>query len=231
MSIDELSQELEHWSDDEYVLARLALWAGDVDHAIQLLDELLASRGYLRNRYPPNPDQDVVGAAASRLRRQAARLRGEVRRVAESRMPQISDVPHVIVDDKWFVRATLWCHRERRYQALVYLSELKFESRFYEIINALAGPRKYTPGSPRYDLPSRKMAALRMRDHLESISEYSPTIVVEGLPFIEAEPNDFGTMEVDLIWTRRELPHEVGQLERPLRKLLSRFQRSKSPPI
>ena len=227
---DVLVEKFRENNDDWYVLARLALWAGDIDQALVWLGQLLEERGYPRSRYPPHREIDVVGSAASRLLRQATRLKNQTARVTASRtLERFSAQPTVITSDEWYVRATLWCLDLRRFAACVYLSDLKREHDFYRMIDELATDQNPAK-SPGYGEEQPKGARIDRESEEEVVSDYSPTIAIEGPPFIEAKPSDFGTIEVELIWTQVALPGSQRQIIEPLSAFLASFASPKGRP-
>lgn len=209
---------------DQYVLAKLALWAGDIDYALTQLDVLLRVRDYPFNRYPEHASIDVIGTAASRLRRQAIRLRGEIKRAARDgdwQFPALQ--PMVLIDSRRFVRATLWQREPRRFALLTYLSDLGMEQQFYRVIDALAETQSSDTASPRYDLMSAEHISVAKTSRGELPIDYSPTFAFEGNPFIEAQASDFGTIEAEVIWTLRSLPSKASDIVGPCESILDKF--------
>jgi hypothetical protein len=220
------------YSNDLYVLARLAIWAGDLEQAIDWLDQLLAEHGFPKNRYPDELRHDEIGIAASRVRRQAVRLRNEVERTWHSRhlFSSKSVLREVLSSPDWFVRATVWQDDLRHFRLLVYLADLKEENEFYRVVERERdGFQKSEEFSIEVnyasDAVSRAEKALMDR---EQIGEYSAQIVIEGNPFIEANVSDFGTIEAYATWTKREIPSDRSMIVEQLRQLPARFMRTKT---
>ncbi|MBL9093040.1 MAG: hypothetical protein JNL96_17610 [Planctomycetaceae bacterium] len=248
--------------DDQYVLARLAIWAGDLNYAIETLDQLLDDRGYRRDRYPDNRG-DLIGMAASRLRRQASRMRNTIlkgagvdmrqfRRIEGKRRkrlleigydpkiskilpielphdPQVAKVlPPVLQDDNWFVRGTVWQEDTRRFRLLIYLSDLKLETDFYQVADKMRANAGATNGhlvqQVDYTVDSKTWEK-DVLNNAKTVADYSVDVVVEGNPFIEGWVSDFGTIEAEVIWTKTALPVNRQEFLSALRVLPAKFLR------
>jgi len=190
---------------DEYIVARLALWAGDFEYCSHLLGQLPS----------PLPDEDNARGkqGPEGIVREAARVRLEQLR---SRQKEFALFKQALLDEgdaieaqpmtifTRHLRGTIWRIDAEQFEMRGYLSELKWEGQFYQLVDRLLLKQPTgdaTNRSGKHFGPERRWVASRD-------------------PFIRASVTDLGQIHATGIWTGTRLPRDKDELARPFVQLL-----------
>lgn len=204
-------------SNDKFVLATFAKWAGDFEHCELLLGESLAARPWNQVESP----EDLLSETGYLLRRDLLRKREEFREIASdslSRGEEISGTPDIL--ESAHLRATLWRTGEREFVMQGYLLDLEWQNELFRRAHAQSGQRLENNRDTVSD-----------EDDMGVISSRKLAVgwVLPGDLFIQVELNDFGLIEATGLWTQLLLPSQRDAITAPFQELLNVLGESLPP--
>lgn len=209
---------------DKFVVATLALWAGDMAHVRALLSDVKESRTFKNVEAIASPEELLDVAAALRLR-QLGQKRGEFSKLTGDLQPrrQVSNAQRqaepslrsdAIVLRTDHLRAAVWRLGGREFVANGYLSDLAWEDSFYQAVSEL-DTAENVDDSPGLIEPS----ALERIDRRRGGSW-----VIEGDVLCAVDVTDMGIFEIHATWTAAEALTEFGQIREAVQGVLDAIE-------
>lgn len=201
-------------SYEDYLVARLALWAGDTEEAIKRLEKY----GVGRNE---NPLTDLATASAATTLRQLHRRLGEYESIYAASNIQTSTTSEYILKSRFGnLHGVIWVEGDREFELRAYLLYTKREEQFY--MNAKRLASSATTGSTIETTLQYGVAAVERQDPKQD-PKLDLEWVVEGSCFLQVAVSDFCTFTVRSIWTLKDLPTDLVQIAKPFQLLLNEF--------
>ena len=208
-------------TDDEkksdYVIARLALWAGDVDTAIAHLKKCSKP---LRRREKWNPYTHPISASAARTLNQ---LRLRLREYATIRhaigIGSNQTKENVLRSVSGHLGGVIWIESAREFELCAFLLELSWEAEFYRNV-AMQSEHSGSSKSIK-DLGYGHDRAL-----IDPMSKDESTglgWVQTGDMFVQVEVSDFCTISARGTWTATSLPSALKIITAPFQTLLDKI--------
>jgi hypothetical protein len=201
-------------SYEDYLVARLALWAGDTEEAIVRLEKY----GTGRNK---DPLTDLARASAATTLRQLHRRLGEYESIYAASNIQISTTNEFVLKSPLGnVRGVIWVEGDREFELRAYLLHTNLEERFY--LNAKRLASMANTGGRIETALRYGVAAIERRDPKQDL-RLDLEWVVEGSCFLQVAVSDFCTFTARGIWTLKNLPTDLAQVTKPFQLLLNEF--------
>jgi hypothetical protein len=207
---------------DDFIVAKLALWAGD----FQTAEALLTNIAPAHTRGTPRPIfEHPVLASAQRLLAQLRRRMGEYRLLAASAaLPNemIEAVP-AMQSRGTHLRAVIWVESDRQYELRCYVCNLAWEREFYTRGARLsqvpgAAERVSNLGYGVANVHPAAEAAEAAEGALEIGWGYNA-----GEMFLQPELSDFCTCTVRALWIANQLPETTDPMQRIYQEFLDTF--------
>jgi hypothetical protein len=200
-----------------YVVARLALWAGDADEAAMRLSVYKGgaiTRGW----------SHLINKSAVRTRR-LKRRQSEYKAIySAAGMPYSQTTEHILRSTGSHLGAVIWVENERDYELRIYLLDLAWEGEFYRIAEVSAqtlGVMATKPGLvPSY--------GQKLGDGQGNQASLGLEWAIQGTMLLQVAVGDFGTATVRGTWTGAPLPSQLSEIIHPFQDLLDRLD--PSPP-
>ncbi len=199
-------------STDAYIVARLALWAGDFDYAQNLLRDFapLSKHGAMPDTVH-NTEELIVYAAALR-HRQLARRKGEFTQLAETiSVPDGSLTPQPLVIATRHLRAAVWRVGARQFQMRAYMSDLTWEAELFRLSRAQVRELPEPSPPPRSAQP-RHFVPL------------GTAWLRPGNPFVQIAISDLGLIQADALWTEAGAPVEFRPFHEAFKAVLESLE-------
>ncbi len=198
----------------QYIVARLALWAGDFDYFQQLVGDVAPRSEFGKIPDSMNGPEEVVRYCAALRSRQLSQKRGELSKRVEA---LASDRVHVdsqpTVLQTTHLRGAVWRRGPRRFILRAFLNDLAWESELY--LNAARLQSKYRgielgPPNARLRVPTR-------------------TWLIPGRFIIEVVMGSLGLLEADGLWSDNEQECTIRDVVGAFDQLLIELDPGSSP--
>ena len=196
---------------DHYIVARLALWAGDLSQARERLQ-----------MYRHTADADEGRAAfpfdaahcADRTLRQLNRRVSEYRTIYTTLGFSTPARPrNILRSANGHLGAAIWVETHREYELRAYLLDLAWEQTFYDRSRRLSESGERQSGATIY---GTDQASQSKNDQFALSIEWAGG----GPLFIQVAVSDFGTFSARGVWTLTTPPKSEEDIIRPYQRLL-----------
>lgn len=208
---------------DDFNVVNLALWAGDLETAREILESNATVGGE-----PISPFEHPVLASLQQLHRQIVRRLNEYTALAES-----ADLPDdlrtasaPLQSGGGHLRAIIWAESERDYELRCYLRDLSWEQEFYERAAGLAanaGVADAPARAARRGYGTEEARALADEARNDDAANDIAWATTVGSMFLQPEVSDFCTCSVRGVWTAAELPAQADDVIRIYQGFLNGF--------
>ena len=198
---------------DTFVIATMALWAGDFTYFRQIVRGSVYEPAILQSR-AEGPEAIIEAVAGLRLR-QLGRKRAEFKELAaslNSRQGDLTDEALVLQTEH--LRATVWRTGPREFGLYGYLRDLKYESELFKRAQSLSDSIRPQQASSTYE------ADYRVKASGPAFMPLGAAWSVTGDLFIQAEVSDMGLLESTGLWTAGPLPRDSKAVSGPFMALL-----------
>lgn len=209
---------------DDYVVARLAMWAGDFDHAARLLSRFAPQHEYGAFPDAVSSTEDLIRYAAALRRRQLAQKSGEFSKLSEELRIEGAVLvyqPEVITTTH--LRGAIWRVGIRQFQMRAYLSDLTWEDGLLRAARALIAQ------SDDSQVPLPKTAGVSRTQRKPFVGQGGSWVSV-GNPFVEIALSDLGLIEADAVWTEGDRPRSVEPIRGKFRSILEQLDGGEREP-
>jgi hypothetical protein len=208
------------------IIAKLALWAGDLSEAEAQLMRIIESVSPERRR--STVFDDPVIASARRALRQLKRRRSEFHLLAKAAgVAESTREQNPLRSGGRHLSGIVWALNEREFELRAYLTDLSWEAAFYIMVarnsdDAEAQERVRQLG---YGLDITKEA----EDSKGSIDSADEAVLgvfwvkLIGQLFVQIEVSDFCTFRARGVWIAIDPPKQREQVTEPFQNLLDRI--------
>ena len=207
----------------DFNVVNLALWAGDLETAREILDAHATVQGT-----QISPFEHPVLASFQRLHRQLVRRLNEYTALAESAsLPEeLRNANPSLQSSGRHLRAIIWTESDRDYELRCYLRDLSWEQEFYERAAELAADAGVADAPARaarrgYGVGDAHVVADEAGD--DDAANDIVWAATVGSMFLQPEVSDFCTCSVRGVWTAVELPAQADDVVRIFQGFLNGF--------
>lgn len=215
--------DLDEAAGGDFNVVNLALWAGDLETAREILDAHVTAQGT-----QISPFEHPVLSSFQRLRRQLVRRLNEYSALAESAgLPEeLRDANPPLQSSGGHLRAIIWAESERDYELRCYLRDLGWEREFYERAAGLAEEAGVAGAADRaarrgYGVEEAHTLVDEAGD--DDAANGIAWATTSGNMFLQPEVSDFCTCSVRGVWTAAELPAQAADVVRIFQAFLNEF--------
>lgn len=201
-------------SYEDYLVARLALWAGDTEEATWRLENYRSTR-------TKSVLTDLAAASAQKTLRQLKRRLSEYESIyAACDFRPGTTGEHVLNSEAGIMRGVIWVEGDREFELRAYLRDTTLEEQFYW--NAARLHRSTIRQTTTETYLRYGLEPIALRD-LRQDPKLNLEWVVEGDCFLQVAVSDFCTFCAHSTWTLQDLPMELAQITKPFQLLLNEF--------
>lgn len=198
---------------EDYLVARLALWAGDADEAEKRLS-------VYRGGSVTKGWSHLLNKSALRTKRQLKRRQSEYKAIyAAAAMTASATTEHILRSKGGHLGAVVWVENERDYELRIYVLDLAWEEDFYRIAKSTAknrgGMATKVGSAPLY---GQKVAA----GHSQS-SALGVEWALRGTMLLQVAVSDFDTATVRGTWIEAQLPGQLDEIISPFQELINEW--------
>jgi hypothetical protein len=202
---------------DKFVIASLALWAGDFANFEQQLLEYSNPRDVKHIYRSAETPEDFIKATGALRLRQFWQRRGEFKKIISEysvRETRITETPNIFETKN--LRATLWRTGEREFLMKGYLKELSWQDALFKRARDVAR----RAASTNVDTLRQAGEAFDSEAGERAFEGLGVAWIVPANPFIQIEVTDLGLLEATGLWTLPMLPENSDPITTPFVRVL-----------
>lgn len=197
---------------EPYIVARMALWAGDFDYCQELLADFCKGYGTLPDAVA-GPEELIQYAGALRLR-QLRQKKGEFNRLQRLAEPRASrGVYQPTSIQVVHLRGVVWRRGAREFELRAYLTDLSWQDTLFDHVRKLHDSVQEMNVGDEMQQDGDRRAYQRLGGNWS----------VTGNPFIQVQVSDLGLIRADALWTERVLPADAPSITRPFQVILEQL--------
>jgi hypothetical protein len=208
---------------DDYLVARLALWAGDSKEAEERLERYQKPR---RGASNSNGFSSLAATSANRTLQQLRRRMSEYKSITKAvGLTDDDGISTILRSAGGHLGGVIWAETDREFELRAYLLHLPWEADFYRRIEKLSvtsTAEQHMNNIPAYG--DKKPEQSPQLDEASLGLEW----VQNADFFMQIAVSDFCTLSARSVWTRQQLPDELVAITQPYQRILDEIDPPKS---